>query len=300
MIYTVTLNPALDYVIQVDHFRSGVINRTKTEHIFYGGKGINVSCILNELGCSSTALGFTAGFTGQELHRGLTELGIRTDFITCQEGMTRINVKMKSDEETEINGKGPQVTETEFQSLIEKAKQLSEGDWLILSGNIPSSMRSDAYHQILENTPAGVHIVVDAEKDLLLRVLNYHPFLIKPNAEELGQMFDKQLSSDAEIVHYAKELQHMGARNVLVSMAGDGSILVDEKQNVHKMGVGKGTVVNSVGAGDSMVAGFIAGYLKTHDYAYAQKIGTACGSATAFHSGLATYDQIQEVWRMLP
>ena len=299
MIYTVTLNPALDYVIQVDHFRPGQINRNKSENIYFGGKGINVSCILRELGLESTALGFIAGFTGRALRDGLNSMGIVSDFITAEEGMTRINVKMKSDEETEINGTGPLITEDNFEELKQKVRALKAGDMLVLSGSIPSCMQSDAYEKIIECLSPDVRLVVDAEKDLLLKILKYSPFLIKPNNLELGEMFDTVLTSEEEIVYYAKKLQERGARNVLVSMAKDGALLLDEEGNVSRIGVAKGTVVNSVGAGDSMVAGFLAGYLKTGDYAYALKLGTACGGATAFHSGLATKEQIEEVLNTL-
>ena len=295
MIYTVTLNPALDYVIQVDHFRPGQINRNKSENIYFGGKGINVSCILRELGLESTALGFIAGFTGRALRDGLNSMGIVSDFITAKEGMTRINVKMKSDEETEINGTGPLITEENFEELKQKVRALKAGDMLVLSGSIPSCMHSDAYEKIIECLSPDVRLVVDAEKDLLLKILKYRPFLIKPNNLELGAMFDTVLASEEEIVCYAKKLQERGARNVLVSMAKDGALLLDEEGTVSRIGVAKGTVVNSVGAGDSMVAGFLAGYLKTGDYAYALKLGTACGGATAFHSGLATKEQIDAV-----
>lgn len=294
MIYTVTLNPALDYVIQVDHFKAGQINRNKKEDIYYGGKGINVSCILNELDIQSTALGFIAGFTGKALSDGLMNMGIQTDFIEVQQGMTRINVKMKSDEETEINGMGPIIEASDFDALLNKIKQLSKGDMLILSGNIPKSMQSDTYEKVISALDPSVDLVVDAEKYLLMKVLKYHPFLIKPNNLELAEMFDVKLQGDEDIIKYAKKLQELGARNVLVSMAKDGAILVDENGNVSKLGVAKGEVVNSVGAGDSMVAGFIAGFIKTNDYAYALKLGTACGGATAFHSGLATKDEIEE------
>lgn len=299
MIYTVTLNPALDYVIQVDHFKAGQINRTKEEHIYYGGKGINVSGILKELGFDSCALGFIAGFTGNELKQGLEKQGIQTDFVECDNGMTRINVKMKSDEETEINGKGPVVSDDNFNEMIQKTSSLQDGDMIILSGNIPSTMASDSYEKILSSITADVQVVVDAEKDLLMKVLKFHPFLIKPNKQELSDMFDVELNNDEDVATYAKKLQEMGARNVLISMAGDGSLLVSESGEVYRLGVGHGTVVNSVGAGDSMVAGFIAGYLKEKDYQYAQKLGTACGSATAFHSGLATKEQIEEVLKEL-
>ncbi len=299
MIYTVTLNPALDYVIQVNHFKAGQINRNTSEHIYYGGKGINVSCILNELDVKSTALGFIAGFTGRALSDGLKEMGIVSDFTEVKQGMTRINVKMKSDEETEINGTGPLIEETDFDVLKNKIRKLTEGDTLVLSGSIPSCMKSDAYEKIIECRSEDVRLVVDAEKDLLLKVLKYRPFLIKPNNLELAAMFETEIHTEEDIIFYAKKLQEIGARNVLVSMAKDGAILCDENGDVHRIGTAKGTVVNSVGAGDSMVAGFLAGYLKTKDYAYALKLGTACGGATAFHSGLAKREEIEEVLETL-
>ena len=299
MIYTLTLNPALDYVIQVDSFAAGKINRTKTENIYAGGKGINVSTILRELGFESTALGFTAGFTGNALKESLAAKGIVCDFVEAGKGMTRINVKMKSDEETEINGTGPDISEEEFRQLTEKIAKLHEGDMLIISGSIPKCLADDTYEKILECTDSSVRIIADAEKSLLLKILRFRPFLIKPNILELAQMFDTEITSDEEVVVYAKKLQEMGACNVLVSMAKDGALLVDENQNVYRIGVAKGTVVNSVGAGDSMVAGFIGGYLKTGDYAYALKLATACGGATAFHSDLATGQQIEEVLKTL-
>ncbi len=299
MIYTVTLNPALDYVIQVDHFKPGQINRNKSENIYFGGKGINVSCILRELGFDSTALGFIAGFTGKALSDGLVNMGIVSDFITAESGMTRINVKMKSDEETEINGTGPLISEENFEELKNRIRKLTSGDTLVLSGSIPSCMASDTYEKIIECLNEDVRLVVDAEKDLLLKVLKYRPFLIKPNNLELGAMFNTKIKDEEEIVFYAKKLQEQGARNVLVSMAKDGAILLDENGKVSRMGVAKGTVVNSVGAGDSMVAGFLAGYLETGDYEYALKLGTACGGATAFHSGLATKEEIEGVLQTL-
>lgn len=294
MIYTVTLNPALDYVIQVDDFQAGKINRNKKENIYYGGKGINVSWILKELGIASTALGFIAGFTGKALAEGLSKSGILTDFTEVENGMTRINVKMKSNEETEINGMGPVIEGAHFESLLKKLQKLGCGDWLVLSGSIPSCMESSTYESILKVVDPSVNIVVDAEKSLLLKILKFHPFLIKPNHIELAQMFDAEIKSDADVIFYARKLQEAGAGNVLVSMAGDGAVLVDENNEVHKLGAAKGEVVNSVGAGDSMVAGFIAGYLKTKDYDEALKLGTACGGATAFQSGLADREQIEE------
>jgi 1-phosphofructokinase len=299
MIYTVTLNPALDYVIQVEHFKPGQINRNKSENIYFGGKGINVSCILNELGFQSTALGFIAGFTGKALSDGLKQMGIVSDFIIAEKGMTRINVKMKSDEETEINGTGPVISDENFEELKNRIRNLSADDTLVLSGSIPSCMASDTYEKIIECLHEDVRLVVDAEKDLLLKVLKYRPFLIKPNNLELGEMFGVKITSEDEIVYYAKKLQEKGARNVLVSMAKDGAVLLDENGNVSRMGVAEGTVVNSVGAGDSMVAGFLAGYLEKGDYAWALKLGTACGGATAFHSGLAVKEEIMAVLETL-
>lgn len=273
MIYTVTFNPALDYVIKVDKFETGIVNRVFQENIFFGGKGINVSVILRELGFDSVALGFTAGFTGKALEDGIKAQGITSDFIHLENGMTRINVKMKSDNETEINGMGPDISKEAIDELFAKLDKLVQGDVLALSGSIPQTLPEDIYEQIMERLQdKGVLIAVDATKDLLLNVLKYHPFLIKPNNHELGEMFHVELKSDEDIIYYAKELQKQGARNVLISMAGDGAILVTETDEVIKMGVPKGVIKNSVGAGDSMVAGFLAGYLKTGSY---QRIGRA-------------------------
>ncbi|WP_367942648.1 1-phosphofructokinase [Enterocloster citroniae] len=300
MIYTVTFNPALDYVVTVNHFTLGSVNRTVRENIFYGGKGINVSALLANLGYESTALGFVAGFTGEEIERGVKALGFGSDFIKVKNGMSRINLKLKSDEESEINGMGPQITPDDVRKLFEKLGRLTKGDMLVLSGSIPAAIDDTIYERIMERLDGrGIRIVVDAEKDLLLNVLKYHPFLIKPNNHELGQMFGTELSTDEEIVEYAGKLQDMGAVNVLVSMAKDGAILVSEDGQVHKQAVAKGTVKNSVGAGDSMVAGFIAGYLDTGDYRHALKLGTACGGATAFSDGIGTKDLIMKLFETL-
>ncbi|MCR4951620.1 MAG: 1-phosphofructokinase [Solobacterium sp.] len=299
MIYTVTLNPALDYVIQTNGFTVGAINRTTSEHLYFGGKGINVSWILKELDTESTALGFTAGFTGAALESGLKEHGIRTDFVEAESGMTRINVKLHSGEETEINGTGPYISEQNFENLLSKVKQLKKGDLIILSGSIPSCMKEDTYERIVQALPEGVLFAADAEKKLLLNVIRYRPFLIKPNHIELADLFNTQFHSEEDIIVHARRLQEMGARNVLVSMAGEGAMLIAEDGNVYRRKAAKGTVVNSVGAGDSMTAGFTAGWLKTGDYAYALKLGTACGGATAFHSGLASAEEIREVFDTL-
>lgn len=300
MIYTVTFNPALDYVIRMEKLDLGMVNRSSAEAIFYGGKGINVSTVLNNIGVESVALGFVAGFTGQEIEEGVKALGVTTDFIHLPEGLSRINVKIKAEQETEINGQGPQIKMEQVEGLFEQLERLKEGDCLVLAGTIPASLPSDIYEQIMERLQGrDIHIVVDATKDLLLNVLKYHPFLIKPNNHELGEMFHTVLQSDEEIIAYAKKLQDMGARNVLVSMAGDGAILVTETDEVHKIGVPKGTVVNSVGAGDSMVAGFIASYFREHDYLKALKFGTATGSATAFSEGLAPKEKVEELLKTL-
>ena len=294
MVYTVTFNPALDYVVRMDGFQAGDINRTRSEDVQFGGKGINVSTVLRSLGIDNVALGFLAGFTGQALENGLRDSGIRTDFIWLPTGMTRINVKIKAGEETEINGRGPDIPAAALEELFGKLEKLREGDVLDLSGSIPSSLPDDVYQKILARLEGrGILTVVDATRDLLCAVLPYKPFLIKPNNHELGEIFGKVLTSDEEIIGCAKKLQEKGARNVLVSMAGDGSLLLDETGGVHKLGVPKGTVRNSVGAGDSMVAGFLAGWLKTGDYAAAHRMGAAAGSATAFSDGLATEAEVQ-------
>ncbi len=300
MIYTVTFNPALDYVVKVEHFTLGEVNRTAEEHIFYGGKGINVSAVLANLGHESKALGFVAGFTGEEIERGVRSLGFESDFIHVARGMSRINVKLKSDQESEINGMGPEITSQDVDKLFEKLEDLKQGDVLVLSGSIPSSIDRGIYERILSSLEdRGILAVVDAEKELLLNVLKYHPFLIKPNNHELGDMFGIILKSQEEIAEYARKLQHMGAGNVLVSMAGDGALLVTEDGQVHRMGVAEGTVKNSVGAGDSMVAGFLAGYLENGDYGHALRLGTAAGGATAFSDGLGTKDRIMELYEAL-
>ena len=293
MIYTVTFNPALDYVVWMDALRPGQINRTQSEEIQYGGKGINVSTVLSALGVENIALGFLAGFTGRALEEGLRSQGIRTDFIWLPDGLTRINVKVKGGDETEINGQGPTIGPVALRSLQDKLDRLEAGDILVISGSVPAALSHDVYEQILARLEdRGIQFVVDSTRDLLCSALPYHPFLIKPNNLELGEIFGKTPVTDTEIRHCAAQLQANGARNVLVSMAGDGSLLVDERGNCHRLGVPKGKVRNSVGAGDSMVAGFLAGWLETGDYAYAQRLGAAAGSATAFADGLATKEQI--------
>ena len=293
MIYTVTFNPALDYVVFLDDLKLGDVNRSTRESIFYGGKGINVSTILNTLGLETTALGFVAGFTGKAIEDGLAAQGIHTDFIHLPEGNSRINVKVKHGDETEINGQGPVITE-------EAINELFAEDILVLAGSIPNTLPEDIYEKILARLESkGIRVVVDATKDLLLNVLKYHPFLIKPNNHELGEMFGTVCKTDEDIVHYAKKLQEKGAVNVLISMAGDGAILITEDGQNIKMGTPKGKVVNSVGAGDSMVAGFITGYIRGGNYEEALKSGTAAGSATAFSEGLASLEMYEKMLKQI-
>lgn len=299
MVYTVTFNPAIDYVVHTGEMKLGTTNRSEKEEMYFGGKGINVSIVLRELGIGSKALGFTAGFTGEAIEKGLSEMGIDADFVRLKNGNSRINVKIKSTEETELNGQGPDIDEAAINALFAKLDKLSDGDTLILAGSIPSSLPSDIYEKILGRLSGrNIKTVVDATKDLLLNVLKYKPFLVKPNNHELGEMFGAELKTDEEIEKYARKLQQMGAVNVLISMAGDGAMLIDEYGKMHRCGVCRGTVRNSVGAGDSMVAGFTAGSLKG-DYEYALKLGTAAGGATAFSDGLAEKAKIDELLKTL-
>lgn len=299
MIYTVTFNPAIDYVVRTPQMKRGEVNRSSSEEIFFGGKGINVSVVLAELGVCSKALGFVAGFTGRAIEEGIADKGVTSDFVHLEKGFSRINVKIKSDEETELNGQGPVITETDIAKLYSKLDELSEGDTIVLAGSIPNSLPADIYEKILAYlAPKNVRAVVDATGKLLMNVLKYKPFLVKPNNHELGEIFGIKLKTYDDIVMYANKIREMGAKNVLVSMAGDGAVLVDEQGNVHSCGVCKGTVVNSVGAGDSMVAGFIAGCEKGN-YDYALKLGTAAGGATAFSMGLAEKKLIDELFSQL-
>lgn len=293
MIYTVTFNPSLDYVIRMSKLVPGTINRTVEEHIYPGGKGNNVSVILSNLGIQSKALGFKAGFTGERLEKMLKDYGSYTDFIPLEEGLTRVNVKINAGKETEINGQGPEITQEAIEQLFKKLDSLKEGDILVLAGSIPNTLPEDIYERIMDRLQGReIHFVVDATRNLLMNVLKYQPFLIKPNNHELGEMFEKELHTREEIVEHAKKLQEMGAKHVLISMAGDGGILVAENGEIYQSFPPKGQVVNSVGAGDSMVAGFLTGYLNTGDMEKALKLGIAAGSATAFCSWLATRDEI--------
>ena len=296
MIYTVTLNPSIDYIVRLDKLVTGITNRTTEEEYYYGGKGINVSLVLAELDLDSTAYGFVAGFTGKAIENGIRNDHIITDFIKLKEGISRINVKIKAGEETEINCQGPHIDERELERLLQKIDRIASDDTLILAGSIPKTMPDDVYERMMERIRfKNVRIVVDATNKLLVNSLKYKPFLIKPNRQELSEIFGVEVKTEEDIVHYAKELQKMGARNVLISLGGDGAMLIDEEGNKHKAGVLKEKVLNTVGSGDSMVAGFVAGYEKTGDYAYALKLGSVCGNATAFLPGLATKEKINEL-----
>ncbi|TGY96042.1 1-phosphofructokinase [Petralouisia muris] len=296
MIYTVTFNPSLDYIVSVDDFTLGRVNRTTKELVYPGGKGVNVSLVLKNLGLENTALGFTAGFTGTEIERGLKEWGCLTDFIRIPEGMSRINMKLRSREESEINGQGPKISEEALEELYQKLDAMEPEDVLVLAGSIPNSMPNSSYEQILARVQAkNVRAVVDATGDLLVNVLKYHPFLIKPNNHELEEIFHVPMDSQETIVKHAKKMQEMGAQNVLISMAGDGAILVAADGSVWQSPAPKGKVVNSVGAGDSMVAGFITGYLKSKSYEEAFHMGICTGSASAFSERLATQAEVDGI-----
>jgi len=300
MINTITLNPSLDYIVKVDSFKVDSLNRIEEERIYAGGKGINVSIVLKNLGVENTALGYVAGFTGDEILRQIENHGVNCDFVKLETGFSRINVKLKSDGETEINGSGPEITEEDLKILNEKISHLSKGDFLILSGSIPGSVPDDIYENIMNSLlDKGVEFIVDATKDLLLKVLKYKPFLIKPNHHELAEMFNVELKDDEDIIKYGKKLQEMGAKNVLISMAGDGAILLPENGEAIKREVPKGVLKNSVGAGDSMVAGFLCGYLKNNDIDEAFKMGIATGSASAFSEELATEREVYELLKQI-
>ena len=296
MIYTITFNPALDYIVKMDEFNLGNVNRSNNEFIYAGGKGINVSIVLNNLGVKSKALGFIAGFTGEEIERRVREFGCDTEFIKLKEGMSRINVKIKADVESEINGGGPDISSDALEELYKKLDTLTVGDILVLAGSIPKTMPTDVYERIMERLQEkNIKFIVDTTGESLLKVLKYNPFLIKPNHHELGELFGVKLNSKEEIIEYAKKLKDMGAQNVIISMAGDRAILIDSNGGVTTSNVPKGVVKNSVGAGDSMVAGFIAGYLDSEKIEDGFKLGVATGSASAFSEGLATKDYVYEL-----
>lgn len=297
MIYTVTFNPSLDYIVSVNDFQLGLTNRTDSELILPGGKGINVSTILMNLGIDSTAFGFAAGFTGEEIIREVEAMGIRSDFIKIDSGISRINLKLKNIDGTEINGSGPEISEEKIEELLRKLDILGEGDILVLAGSIPASMPADMYSTIMERLQhKNVTFIVDATKDSLINVLKYKPFLIKPNNHELGELFDVKLTTREEVIPYGKKLQKQGARNVLISMAGEGAVLVAEDGSVYEAPAPKGTLVNAVGAGDSMVAGFTAGWIEKKDYRHAFYMGVSAGSASAFSEYLATKEEIMDLY----
>ena len=298
MVYTVTFNPSLDYIVTVDDLKLGLTNRTTSERLLPGGKGINVSIVLSNLGIENTAIYFSAGFVGQEITRRVKESGINAEEIVLPDGCSRINLKLKSIDGTEINGAGPAITEEAIRDFFDKLDMIQEGDTLVLAGSIPKTLPETIYSDIMERfSGRGIKIVVDATRDLLMNALKYRPFLIKPNNHEIGELFNVKLNTRDEVIPYARKLQEKGAVNVLVSMAGEGAILVDENGNVHKSEAPKGKVVNSVGAGDSMVAGFIYGYLKYQDYDEAFRYGLATGSASAFSEELATNEQVISLYK---
>ena len=300
MIYTVTFNPSLDYIVSVKDFKLGLTNRTDSELMLPGGKGINVSIVLKNLGIDNTALGFVAGFTGEEVVKRLEKFGVKNGFLEIPEGFTRINVKLKSIDGTEINGQGPSISEEKIEQLMTRLDEMGEGDVLFLSGSIPASMPDDTYQKIMERLKGkGVLSSVDATQELLLKVLPYHPFLIKPNNHELGEIFGVELKTRESVVPYGKKLQEMGAENVLVSMAGEGAVLIASDGQVYDAPAPKGILKNGVGAGDSMVAGFMAGWLERKEYQHAFYMGVAAGSASAFSEQLAVKEEIDQVYEQV-
>ncbi len=305
MIYTVTFNPSLDYIVEVNNMTLGATNRTSFEQMLPGGKGLNVSFVLKNLGFDTTALGFLAGFVGEEIENRVAKTGVTCEFIKLSEGCSRINMKVRNVDGTEVNGMGPVIPAEKVQQMLERLDTLTKDDILVLAGSIPSSMPATVYSDIMKRLAkqsekcgvAGPLMVVDATKDLLMNVLPYRPFLIKPNHHELGELFGVTIASHEEVIPYAKKLQEQGARNVLVSMGGLGAVLVDEQGGVHKSSAPEGVVVNSVGAGDSMVAGFLAGWLEKQNYEYAFRLGLATGSASAFSENLATSEEVAMVYQ---
>lgn len=297
MIYTVTFNPSLDYIVTVENFQLGMTNRTDTERILPGGKGINVSIVLSNLGIKNTALGFVAGFTGEEIVSEVEAMGVQADFIKINQGLSRINLKLRNIDGTEINGGGPAIDSGKVQELMEKLEVLRDGDVLVLAGSIPNTIPDDIYQKILAKLKGRqVLIVVDATRDLLMNVLEYHPFLIKPNHHELGELFGVKLRTRQEVIPYAKRLQELGAQNVLVSMAVEGAVLIAADGQILETPAPEGILVNGVGAGDSMVAGFLAGWMEHQDYRYAFRVGVAAGSASAFSEKLATKAEVEAVY----
>lgn len=300
MIYTITFNPSLDYTMIVENFDLGETNRSSFEDMYPGGKGFNVSTILQRLDIDNTALGFIAGFTGKEIEKQLLDRNIKTDLITLDKGISRINVKTKGQYETEINASGPDIPQDKLDILFDKIDNIQDHDVLILAGSIPPSLPNDIYQSIMHRlSHKDIRIIVDATNQLLLKVLPYKPFLIKPNHRELEEIFNTSINSQEELIKYATKLQEMGAINVLVSLGKNGALLVSENHHVYTCEAAKGKLINSVGSGDSMVAGFLAGYMKTNDYKEAIRLGSACGGATAFSADLAQREGIEEVLQQL-
>ena len=301
MIYTLTVNPSLDYIVDVEDFKSGQVNRTKSEKIFPGGKGINVSIVLQNLGFKNKALGFTAGFTGKQIEEMLNQKGVDTDFIHLEEGMSRINVKLRSNEESEINGQGPSISKDDIAALFEKLDGIREGDTLVLAGSIPQTLPQTFYSEIMAGLcQKKVRFVVDATRDLLKKSLEYKPFMVKPNNHELGEIFGVELNSREEVIPYALKFREMGAQNVLVSMAGKGAVLAAADGKIYQGPAPDCVLVNSVGAGDSMVAGFIAGYESSGDYSQALKMGLCTGTASAASEELAAKADVEKILKSYP
>lgn len=298
MIYTVTFSPAIDYIVYMDDLKLGETNRSKKETYYFGGKGINVSTILGRLGVENTAMGFVSGFTGEALEKGLEKEGLKTDFVHLDQGITRINIKIKMERETEINTQGASITKEKLEALLEKLEMLTEGDTLVVSGNIPNTLPKDVYQQIFSRLEGrGIRFVADATGELLKNVLGYGPFFVKPNKEELEELIEAPIKSEEDLEAGAKKLQELGACNVLVSLGGEGAYLLCETGASYRMDAVREKAINTVGAGDSLVAGFLAGYLKTGDYEKALKLGVAAGSATACSEGLATKEKIMEFFQ---
>lgn len=297
MIYTVTLNPSIDHVVSMNNLQEGLVNKVNVENFYAGGKGINVSKILNEHEIENIALGFISGFTGEFIKNNLEQCGIKNDFINVLNGNSRINMKIKTNKnETEINGLGPSISKSNIEELFSKLEKLSSSDILVLAGSIPPSLPDDFYEEIMKRlSNKNIKIIVDARNNLLLNVLKYRPFLIKPNHHEISEIFNLEIKTTDELIFYGTKLKEMGAQNVLISMGGDGAILLTESNEIYKSNIPKGTLKNSVGSGDSMVGGFIAGYLKTNDYKEALKLGAASGSATAYSDDLAKISFINEL-----
>lgn len=300
MVYTLTLNPSLDYMMPVQQLRIGATNRSEGEQIRIGGKGINVSILLRSLGVENLALGIAAGFTGEELLRRMNEEGIRHDFLMGGEGFTRINVKLLSEDETEINGSGPVIGESETQALLRQLVEIHSGDYLVISGSAPRGIPEDFLDRLLGKAiQQGAEIVLDISGPALRQALRYRPFLIKPNQHELEEVLGVSIPDREQALLHGKKLQELGARNVLISLGAEGAVLLDEKGGVYSKKAPDGLLVSSVGAGDSMVAGFLAGWIQSHAYDQAFCMGLAAGSASAFSWDIAKPEDVLRLYQML-